>query len=140
MEEQKQQKRVLAQELSARFRSKEDLHRYMVQQGKFVFLLIVKVGVFLPSLHGTSIDFMRDILNEKKRHLKANEVIHLEVPHYAEVSVKNMYADAMQDEVLKDYLPSKQQLSNKLPERHFFFGVVATLRRQYMQDVIQQAH
>lgn len=34
MEEQKQQKRVLAQELSARFRSKEDLHRYMVQQGK----------------------------------------------------------------------------------------------------------
>lgn len=140
MEEQKQQKRVLAQELSARFRSKEDLHRYMVQQGKAEWLLMTTVGVFLPTLHGTSMDFMRDILNEKKKHLKAKEVIHLDVPAYQELSVKNMYADAMQDEVLKDYLPSKQQLSNKLPERHFFFGVVATLRRQYMQDVIQQAH
>jgi hypothetical protein len=47
-----------------------------------------------------------------------------------------MYEDAMKDEVLQKYLPSKRQLSNKLPERAFFFGVVSTLRRQYMHDVI----
>ena len=46
----------------------------------------------------------------------------------------------MKDEVLVSYLPSKRQLSNKLPERGFFFGVLATLRRQYMTDVITQAH
>jgi hypothetical protein len=51
-----------------------------------------------------------------------------------------MYEDAMRDEVLAKYLPSKKQLSNKLPERDFFFGVLATLRRQYMTDVIKQAH
>lgn len=123
-----------------RFRSKDDLHRYLTQQGKCPPSHHVVVGVFLPSLKGTSLDFMRDILREAKLHLKANEVIHLDVPHYQELSVKNMYEDAMQDEVLAPYLPSKKQLSNKLPEREFFFGVLATLRRQYMTDVIKQAH
>ena len=83
---------------------------------------------------------MRDILNENKSHLKSKEVIHLDIPWYAEVSVKNMFDDALKDETLSKYLPSKKQLSNKLPEREFFFGIVSTLRRQYMQDVIKQAH
>jgi len=83
---------------------------------------------------------MRDILKESKLHLKTNEVIHVDVPRYPELSVKNMYDDAMKDEVLIKYLPTKKQLSNKLPEREFFFGVLATLRRQYMTDVIKQAH
>ena len=50
---------------------------------------------------------MRDILKEEKLHLKSNEVIHLEVPNYKEISVKNMYDDALSDEVLKKYLPSR---------------------------------
>ena len=131
---------VLAQELTSRFRSKEDLHRYLTQQGKLMVSDHALVGVFLPTLSGTSLDFMRDILKEAKQHLKTNEVIHIDVPHYPELSVKNMYEDAMRDEVLAKYLPSKKQLSNKLPERDFFFGVLATLRRQYMTDVIKQAH
>ena len=79
---------------------------------------------------------MRDILSEKKMHLKMNEVIHLDVPHYGELSVKGMLDDELKDEVLAKYLPSKKQLSNKMPERSFFFGILATLRRQYMADVI----
>jgi hypothetical protein len=35
--------------------------------------------------------FMRDILSEAKSHLKQNEVNHMEVPHYQEISVKNLY-------------------------------------------------
>jgi len=98
------------------------------------------VGVFLPSLQGTSLDFMRDILKESKLHLKTREVVHIDVPRYPEISVKNMFEDAMKDEVLAKYLPSRRQLSNKLPERGFFFGVLATLRRQYMTDIIAKAH
>jgi hypothetical protein len=94
------------------------------------------VGVFLPSIQGTSLDFLREILRDSKLYLKTQEVIHLDIPAYTEISVKNMYEDAMKDEVLQKYLPSKRQLSNKLPERAFFFGVVSTLRRQYMHDVI----
>lgn len=67
---------------------------------------IFPAGVFLPTLHGTSLAFMRDILKEEKQHLKSNEVIHLEVPNYTELSVKNMYPDALNDAVLVKYLPT----------------------------------
>jgi hypothetical protein len=53
------------------------------------------VTVFLPSMKGTKLSFLRDILAEKKLHLKQNEVMRLEVPAYQELSVKNLYDDAM---------------------------------------------
>ena len=52
----------------------------------------------------------------------------MEVPTYQEISVKNMYEDAMADELLIKYLPTKEQLGNRLPERDFFFGILCTLR------------
>jgi hypothetical protein len=64
----------------------------------------------------------------------------MEVPHYQEISVKNMYEDALKDELLVKYLPSKEQLSGRLPERDFFFGVLCTLRNQYMKDIVAEAH
>jgi hypothetical protein len=91
-------------------------------------------------MQGTKLSFMRDILSDKKLHLKQNEIIRLEVPSYQEISVKNLYEDAMDDEVLCKYLPSKEQLSGKLPEREFFFGILCTLRNQYMKDIIADAH
>ena len=102
--------KVKPHELSNRFRSKEDIHRYLSQQRKLLVIItnLKLVGVFLPTLHGTSVDFMRDILNDKKSHLKSNEVIHLEVPCYNEISVKNLYNDALADPELQKYLPSKK--------------------------------
>ena len=82
------------------------------------------VNVFLPSMHGTKVGFMRDILSETKSHLRQNEVNHMEAPHYQEISVKNLYEDAMKDEVLVKYLPTKEQLSGRLPARGFFFGLL----------------
>jgi hypothetical protein len=64
----------------------------------------------------------------------------MEVPCYQEISVKNLYEDAMKDEVLVKYLPTKEQLSGRLPERDFFFGLMCTLRNQYMKDIIAGAH
>ena len=56
-------------------------------------------NVFLPSIHGTKLGFMRDILSESKLFLRQNEVNHMEVPCYQEISVKNLYEDAMKDEL-----------------------------------------
>ena len=64
----------------------------------------------------------------------------MEIPSYEEISVKSLYPDAMADPVLSKYLPSKEQVSNKLPEWDFFFGVLCTLRRQYMMDIIEEAN
>ena len=60
---------------------------------------------------------------------KQNEVIRLEIPNYQELSVKNLYKDAVKDPVLAKYLTTKEQLSNKLPECEFFFGVLCILRK-----------
>ena len=90
-------------------------------------------------MKGIKLSFMRDILADKKLHLKQNEVIRLDIPAYQELSVKNLYEDAMKDPVLTKYLPTKEKLSNKLPEREFFFGVLYTLRKQYMTDIIHDA-
>lgn len=83
--------------------------------------------------------FIKDILAEKKKHLKQNEVNNMLVPNYPEISVKNLYEDAMKDPVVSLYLPSKDQLSGKLPERSFFFGVLCTLKLKYMTDIISEA-
>ena len=97
------------------------------------------VNVFLPSMQGTKVGFMRDILSETKLFLKQNDVNRMEVPCYQEISVKNLYEDAMKDELLVKYLPTKEQLSGRLPERGFFFGLLCTLRHGYMKEIIADA-
>ena len=90
-------------------------------------------------MHGTKVGFMREILSETKSYLKQNDVNRMEVPCYQEISVKNLYEDAMKDEVLVKYLLSKKQLSGRLPERGFFFGLLCTLRHGYMKEIIADA-
>ena len=63
----------------------------------------------------------------------------MEVPCYQEISVKNLYQDAMKDELLAKYLPTKEQLTGRLPDRGFFFGLLCTLRNQYKKDIIVEA-
>ena len=46
-------------------------------------------------MHGTKVSFMIDILSEKKLYLKQNDVNHIEAPNYQELSVKNLYDNAM---------------------------------------------
>lgn len=63
----------------------------------------------------------------------------MEVPLYQELAVKNLYKDAMADPALSKYLPSPEQLSGKMPERWFFFGILCTIKQGYMHDVIKEA-
>ena len=46
-------------------------------------------------MKATKLSFIRDILADMKLHLKQNEVIRLEIPNYQELSVKNLYDDAI---------------------------------------------
>ena len=45
----------------------------------------------------------------------------------------------MSDPILKDYLPNLEQNSNRFPEREFFFGVLGTLRPEYLNKIIEDA-
>ena len=62
------------------------------------------------------------------------------IPLYPEISVKNLYNEAMDDPEISQYLPSLEDNTNKLPERDFFFGVLATLKWDYLKQIISDAH
>ena len=73
------------------------------------------------------------------QNVAAEELLTIDVPNYAELSVKNMYDDAMRDPLVSQYLPDKKMNSGKLPERSFFFDVLSTLKFQYLTKVVQDA-
>ncbi len=54
--------------------------------------------------------------------------------------MKNLYEDAIKDVLLMKYLPTREQLSVRLSERDFFFGLLCTPGNQYMKDIISGAH
>ena len=94
----------------------------------------------MPTQKGTKISFLRAIFCNKKKALKQTKVQSIVVPHYDELSVKNLYGDAMKDELVKDYLPELEQNSNRIPERDFFFGILNSLRPQYLRKVIDDSN
>jgi hypothetical protein len=65
MEMKKNVENVMAEELLNRFRSKEDLYRYLVNHSKHLSYTsnLFKANLFLPSMSGTKLSFMRDILS-----------------------------------------------------------------------------
>ena len=44
------------------------------------------------------------------------------------------------DKDLEPYLPDMDQNSNKLPEREFFYGVLGTVKTDYLVQVIEDAN
>jgi hypothetical protein len=54
----------------------------------------------MPSIKGTKVSFLRAIFCNKKKALKQTNVAKIVVPYYEEISVKNLYPDAMKDELV----------------------------------------
>jgi len=94
----------------------------------------------LPSIAATKIAFLKAILADEKKVLKAEDVIMVNVPMYPELTVKEMYPEAMGDEEVAKYLPSIPDQSSKLPEREFFYGVLATIRGDFLKKAIDEAN
>ena len=46
----------------------------------------------------------------------------------------------MKDELVKDYLPDLVQNSNRFPGRDFFFGILNSIRPEYVKKVIEDAN
>jgi hypothetical protein len=58
-------------------------------------------------MEGTKISFLRAILCEEKKAFNNNEINLMEIPNYPEISVTNLYDDAMKDPEVAAYLPTK---------------------------------
>ena len=58
------------------------------------------MGLYLPSFGATKIVFLKALIRDEKKALKQSQLVHLVIPHYEEISVVNMYEDAMKDSEL----------------------------------------
>ena len=62
----------------------------------------------MPTIDGTKISFLRAILADEKKAFKCSEIKLLDVPNYPEISVTNLYDNAMNDPDVVDYLPTRE--------------------------------
>ena len=85
----------MAQELLARFRSKEDFISYMSNQ----------LQLYVPPEKMLNRDFMKQLLVEDKKLLELCKVIHVTVPRFDELSVKKFWPLMQQDPAFMQYMP-----------------------------------
>lgn len=69
--------------------------------------------------------------------LKKYNIKEIHVPHYAELSVKNMYPKLIDKAHLRMYLPDYPE--KVYPEREFFYSVVGTLFPKELLDIVSKA-
>ena len=122
-------RRVMAQELLARFRSKEDFISYMTNQ----------LQLYVPPEKMLNRDFMKQLLAEDKKLLELRHVVHVNVPRYDELSVKKFWPLMQQDPAFMQYMPDPTP-DGRLPEREYFWNVFNTLQTEYVGRLIEHAN
>ena len=122
-------RRVMAQELLARFRSKEDFISYMSNQ----------LQLYVPPEKMLNRDFMKQLLVEDKKLLELCKVIHCSIPRFDELSVKKFWPLMQQDKAFMLYMPDPTP-EGRLPEREYFWNVLNTLRTAYVTRLIEHAN
>ncbi len=122
-------RRVMTQELLARFRSKEDFMDYMKNQ----------LQLYVPPTKMLNRDFMKQLLAEDKRLLELRHVVHVNVPRYDELSVKKFWPLLQQDPAFMQYMPDPTA-DGRLPEREYFWNVFNTLQTEYVGRLIEHAN
>ena len=122
-------RRVMTQELLARFRSKEDFMDYMKNQ----------LQLYVPPTKMLNRDFMKQLLAEDKKLLELRQVVQVNVPHYDELSVKKFWPLMQQDLAFMKYMPDATP-DGRLPEREYFWNVFNTLQTEYVGRLIEHAN
>jgi len=83
-------------------------------------------------------NFLRDILNGKKRLLKKNQVNFIHVPYFDELSVKNLWEDVKDDEEIQYYFQDKFP-NEKGPNRKYFFDILNTIHPIYLRNIMEHS-
>ena len=84
-------------------------------------------------------DFLRQVLAEEKDFIKMEGLRTINVPHFDELSVKNIFPKFQQDPAVMRFLPNRLP-KGKLPEREYFFNVLNTVNPDYTQNMIDHAN
>ena len=74
------------------------------------------------------------ILEERKKWFYSEQIKPCEAVHKfnSEYAVKNVWPLLRDDKELCEYLPDYEMEKDRWPDRRFFWGVVSTLRREWV--------
>ena len=84
-------------------------------------------------------DFLKQVLADQKQLIKKQDVSYIEVPHYEELAVKNLYPQFAGDDLFTRYFPDEYPVG-KGPPREYFFNVLHTLYPEFLQRMLTHAH
>ena len=93
----------------------------------------------MPTLKNCRLQHIQDVLSKKKKVLKVCETNPRQIPSWPELGVKHIYPIVVENvpEIL-DYLPDPHGKEQRLPERQFFYAVVATLYSEQLDNLIKE--
>jgi len=84
--------------------------------------------------------FLGQILCKKKKVLLKKDVPVLTAPKWPELCTADIWAKMQNDAQVMCYFPREHRPGQKLPDRTFMWKVLFTLRGDWCEDLILQAH
>ena len=97
------------------------------------------VQYYMPPEDVVNKDFLKAVIAENKNLLHKSEVKFISVPHYDELSVKNLWPEVKKDAEFLRYFPSVYP-KGKGPPREYFFNIMNTLMPEYLGKLIEHAN
>ena len=82
---------------------------------------------------------MKEVLAGSKSLLPLNEVRHVNMPKYDEISVKDLWPQMQTHEEFMKYFPSRFP-KGRLPDRTYFYNCMNTVMEGYVQEMISHAN
>ena len=99
----------------------------------------IVVQYYLPPDSALNKDFLKQVLAGEKELLRKDDVAYIEVPHYDELSVKQLWPQFAGDAEVTKYFPDKFP-PGKGPGRDYFFNVVNTVQPDYLKQLLVHAN
>ena len=98
------------------------------------------VNIWLPESKYTRMTFLQAILEDSKKTYTCDEIrqcgrIREHLPEYA---VKRAWPLVRDDPLIVAYLPDEELDLERWPDRRFFWGIVYTIRPEWVEDYISQ--
>ena len=128
------------QEIVNRFRSKADFKTYLGEVSKSPPRPdpLPTVQLYLPPDTMLNKDFLRDVLQDKKKLMKQADITPITVPKYDELSVKALLPEWQAQPDFWVYFPDKLP-KDRVPDRDYFFTILNTLQPDYVAAMIKHA-
>ena len=93
----------------------------------------------MPGYDQVNKDFMKDVLNGKKKLLKKQSVNYISVSAYQELSVVRLWPDMKDDPGLAPFFQD-EYAGGKGPAREYFFNIVNTVYPDWLQQTVAHAN